>query len=606
MFESDALCDTCAQPRAEHVTECAPVPSEAAERRILSLKPGSLVAEEQYKVVRMLGEGGFAFVYLAVHWETGARVALKEFFPDEGVNRGKDGLRVTPNNSTEFAEQLGKFFNEAERGKALPPHENLMPVLDIVQDHGTAYIVMPYEDGRDAEAWCEEQAKAGKRVPVKEAVGLALDVLTALHVIDGTRHLVHQDVKPRNVYVRKGENKPARLMDFGAARLEVGPGGSETATRFRSEGYAAPEQYVEKYSKEGVKEGDRLGPWTDVYGVGATLWRLLSGKQPTASVLRARSPEKMRPLAVECGERVSAELSAVVDMALRLDPTQRYKSAAAMHLALLTACPGVGRSRLPRRSAVEVLPAEMLDAMYLAQDPGSFVPSSDRIEMICVKAGTLRRGERGGSVRLSRPFALGAVPLTWTVWEAITGLDRPDDAKPDHPVVGVSWLEAVQFCNALSAIAGRTPVYAGVDDGTVSWDRRANGYRLPTEAEWEYACQAQRNAGAGGADGGQTRAPKADDTRPVGEGGANPWGLHDMIGNVAEWCWDWAAPYPDRAVVDWAGPEQAQQQQGMPHRIVRGGSQRFPGQRVTSESRRYHEPGNGAASIGLRLARTVS
>ncbi|MFD9124094.1 formylglycine-generating enzyme family protein [Kitasatospora sp. NPDC059571] len=195
-------------------------------------------------------------------------------------------------------------------------------------------------------------------------------------------------------------------------------------------------------------------------------------------------------------------------------------------------------------------------------------------EMITVPPGRValsdRRTQRTWTVGVA-PFRLAAFPVTRRQWNAVTG-DRPGgadgsasgaDARPSgadarssgadgelRPVAEVSWREAVAFCNALSLREGLVPAYrirpagagAGADAGAgdVEWDRASDGYRLPTEAEWEHACR----AGTGGPRYGPLdeiawhRGNSGERSRPVGGRRPNPWGLHDMLGNVWEWCWD--------------------------------------------------------------------
>lgn len=171
-------------------------------------------------------------------------------------------------------------------------------------------------------------------------------------------------------------------------------------------------------------------------------------------------------------------------------------------------------------------------------------------QMITVPAGRVtlsdRRTQRSWTVDLP-PYRLAASVVTQAQYAQVTG-ERPSTAQGDRlPVEGVSWLDAVRFCNALSLREGLTPAYrlhAGperVEDAeAVGRDTAADGYRLPTEAEWEHACRAGTTAARYGEldDIAWHRGNSQERMHEVGGRQPNAWGLYDTLGNVWEWCWD--------------------------------------------------------------------
>ena len=185
------------------------------------------------------------------------------------------------------------------------------------------------------------------------------------------------------------------------------------------------------------------------------------------------------------------------------------------------------------------------------------------------------------------------------------------DGKGRLPVEGISWYDAIEFCNKLSEKYGFTPAYT-INGTNVGWNENANGYRLPTEAEWEYACRAGTTTawfhggeeagledyawyGVNSGDNGGTTNRK---THEVGKKLPNAWGLYDMHGNVWEWCWDWIGIYPSSPSSDPTGPTAGSS------RVLRGGSWGFLyGQNLRSASRGGNDPSDRNDVSGCRLVR---
>ena len=233
------------------------------------------------------------------------------------------------------------------------------------------------------------------------------------------------------------------------------------------------------------------------------------------------------------------------------------------------------------------------------------------LEMRTIPAGTFQMGDAEDGpiheVRISS-FECAKYPVTRQLYRTVMGEDPgwPKKEPPAElrPVNNVTWFDAVRFCNALSE-RERLPVcYRFLDDEIVQWDRTATGYRLLTEAEWEYACRAGSQTSYCYGDNADELERYAwykknanGEPQPVAQKWPNAWGLYDMHGNVWEWCWDWYGKYPDKPQTDPAGPDK-----GSDH-VLRGGAFNNPAENLRSAIRSWIIPVDRSRNYGFRCAR---
>jgi formylglycine-generating enzyme required for sulfatase activity len=270
-------------------------------------------------------------------------------------------------------------------------------------------------------------------------------------------------------------------------------------------------------------------------------------------------------------------------------------------LGLLGAAAGLAASGEPIAVLERAVPAVHPPLLDLVEIPGgSFLMGSPKNEK-----GRFDDEGPVHEVQIS-PFACMRFPVTRRLYAEIMGQDPsgPEDNADDRPVNNVSWFDAVEFCNRLSARERLDPCYQ-IEGERVQWNRGAGGYRLLNEAEWEYACRA----------GTTTRWSFGDDEKQLGiyswfdansngkpqlVGGKMPnaWGLYDMHGNVWEWCWDWFGPYTTMRQIDPAGPEDGTA------RVVRGSAFYYSPRNLRSADRGRFQPTVQILVIGFRCARS--
>lgn len=237
-----------------------------------SLKPGYRLL--WYRIEKILGQGGFGITYLAYDFNLDRKAAIKEYLPIElAVREGDFSVHpLTENHGKQFKWGLDRFLSEA-RTLAKFEHPNIVRVLNVFEANNTAYMVMSYEEGESL----QEILNRRKTLEEGEIMNILFPILGGLDKVH-EMGFIHRDIKPANIFLRK-DGSPV-LLDFGSARQAVGIQ-TKTLTSLISPGYAPFEQY---YSKS-----DAQGPWTDIYGLGATLYRAVAGISPIDAVDRSRA-----------------------------------------------------------------------------------------------------------------------------------------------------------------------------------------------------------------------------------------------------------------------------------------------------------------------------
>jgi len=289
----------------------------ALQQTSLPLPTGHLI--DGYRFERQLSMGGFSIVYLATD-PLGQPVAIKEYLP-QSLARRSVGLvpQVRPERRAAYHSGMMAFYEE---GIALAKlnHPNIVRVLNFLRANDTVYLVMAYERGRTLH---EHIRKHPGELSEKFIRSVFMRLLAGLREVHASK-LLHLDIKPSNIWLRL-DASPV-LIDFGAARHAL-QRSDPTLRPVYTPGYAAPEQYD--------KDGE-IGPWTDVYAVGASIYACLAAAAPPPADLR-RIDDKLVPARRRWAGKYSPQLLDVIDQCLRLDPLERPQSAFSLQRLLAAA-----------------------------------------------------------------------------------------------------------------------------------------------------------------------------------------------------------------------------------------------------------------------------
>ena len=302
---------------------------ENEEQPYLALPLGTLL-NGRYMLGKVLGVGGFGITYLGFDLTLEIKVAIKEYMPSAIATRGPDRYNVTQTGRAEdYQYGMDRFLDEAKILAKLQNTPHIVSVQNYFQENNTAYFVMEYIDGMSLKAYLATQ---GERIPYTQALTILEPIMEALIQVH-SMNLLHRDISPDNIYITaRGES---RLLDFGAARFALGDGKSVSV--ILKHGYAPEEQY----SSHGNQ-----GPWTDVYAMGATLYRCVTGQLPPDAVERVRTDTLQTPS--QLGVHLPQHVERAILKALAVKTEDRYANMGAFLRAL------TGRSTVQEQVAASV------------------------------------------------------------------------------------------------------------------------------------------------------------------------------------------------------------------------------------------------------------
>ena len=625
----------------------------------------------KYKIVGHISSGGFGNTYEGVHTMMDTRVAIKEFFPKMFCNRDENTSHITvaTQSNKELVDKLRKKFIEEAKAIFKMNHPNIVKVHDIFEENGTAYYVMDYIDGKSL----GDIVKQRGPLPEAEAVGYIRQVADALKYVHSLNRL-HLDIKPGNIMVDK--NGKAILIDFGASKHYDMESGENTSTLMgvNTKGYAPVEQSTQSFTK--------FSPATDIYALGATLYKLLTGITPPDANLLMAKEETLAPLpscisksthnaVLKAMTQIRADRPQTIDVFLGLldskitnsfddevtvcEETEKARQAeekrrlaeeqklkedearrAAEEEARRKAEEEQKRKAEEQKSNTAKKSSSKNAGLWIvigviavvgiiigvnsngnssdsgnSKQSGGVIQSGNNtlsqqifsktytangvsFDMMMVKAGTFTMGATSEmkdpysnekpthQVTLTNDYYIGKTEVTQALWMAVMG-NNPSYFKGDNlPVECVSWDDCQKFISKLNSLTGQN-------------------FRLPTEAEWEFAARGGNNSNHYQYSGSNELGDVAwyygnsgRKTHAVATKQPNELGLYDMSGNVWEWCSDWYGNYSS-SQTNPTGPNSGS------NRVHRGGSWYFHAMCCRSSFRSLSTPDCSRSFLGLRL-----
>ena len=614
-----------------------------------TLHPGDNLQGGKYRIEKVLGQGGFGITYLAIQGGLERTVAIKEFFMREACCRVSDSRGVTlgTEGNRETVDRYRQKFLKEARSIARLNHPHIVRIIDVFEENGTAYYVMEYVAGGSLSDRVGRQGALSEPEATRYIRQVA-DALTYIH----TQRMTHLDVKPANIMLT--DKDEVVLIDFGLAKQYDSATGHQTSSTpvGISEGYAPLEQYMQG----GVGE---FSPETDIYALGATYYKLLTGQTPPSASSVNEDGLPLEPLksrgvtpqvitaithAMEGRRRdrpktvaeFLAEFDGVAGQAANPKPrtdtshevsgsgdgdttlkkkiptpqpqpksparpvvSRKTMMVAAAVLAAVLVVGGIvvaiSQAWPSGETATETQDKPAFVAKKITKDSEMFSVGDVNFTMRYIEGGSFDMGATaemdtaGFSLADEKPvhkvyvesFAIGVFEVTQELWQAVMGTN-PSSTKSEYcPVESVSWNDCQEFIQKLNAITGKQ-------------------FRLPTEAEWEYAARGGKYA----------KGYRYSGSNNLGEVGSfyhgswpawasrkpNELGLYDMSGSVNELCSDYMGDYSAEEQVCPVGPAAGSE------RVMRGGS--FGDEPINCRiSARFGiAPDKRASNVGLRLA----
>ena len=554
------------------------------------LRSSTTLQGGKYRIERVLGQGGFGITYLAHNTVLDVNVTIKDFFlKEDNIRDDNIVITLSSTKSELFLGQKEKFKKEAKRMSAIR-NEHVISVFDLFEENGTAYYVMDYVDGENLSDRLKRTGHPMTESEVRRILPQILDALKAVHDAD----IWHLDLKPANIMIDKAGN--IKLIDFGASKqLNAQKGGATTSTAISyTNGYAPREQMEQNY--------DKFGPWTDLYALGATLYNLLTNRRPPlpTDIDDDISNDKHESLPMPAS--VSDGMKKIVLWLMQTNRNRRPQTVSDL-FAKLPLLREISKSEEHKSTVLKKGKSSDEETILAGSVKTDIEPIINQAmspvikelidNMVFVEGGIFNMGrkvkwyedsdEDEHEVILSS-FSINKYQVTQKEWVTVMNYN-PSLIKGDNlPVTNVSWDDCMSFIHKLNVITGKK-------------------FRLPTEAEWEYAARGgNKTKGykyAGSDESGVVCwcfFNSNNSTHEVGSKQPNEVGLYDMSGNVWEWCLDYYGVYSKFDNENPRGPSAGVS------RVIRGGCYQSDYKRCSVYTRGRLYPELKQRHTGFRLS----
>ena len=596
-----------------------------------------------FHVLKKIGEGGMGEVYLAEDESLGRKVALKVLNPALTAD-------------SQFVER----FKQEARVQASMSHNNIVQLYSFFIHEDKYIMALEYADG----ITLKELIRKTGPIPEERTIKIFNQICEALQYAHN-KNIVHRDIKPSNIMIDSQDR--VKIMDFGIAKIMGDMGLTRTGAKVGTLYYMSPEQVMARKDIDQRTDIYSLGITLFEMLAGKMPFDTNTDSDFVVMnhIVNSNLPDPRQHYPY-----ISDDIISILHKMTEKDRDDRFKNINEIRTAQTKIkkekeVHGFVDKRIEKKDekiAEDSIPSSIMNNQQIDKPTdekkkntskpknkkvlififlallivagfiiwNNFVPG--RNPMIYIEGGTFNMGSNDRntdekpihSVTVSS-FLIGKYEVTQREWQEVMGNNPSYFKGVNRPVEYVTWYDAVEFCNKLSEKEGLTPCYAkGGDTNPDNWGEMptgytdtqwdaitcnwsANGYRLPTEAEWEFAARGGNKSKGYTYSGSDKLGKVAKYSRNsksrssnVGSKAPNELGIYDMSGNVWEWCWDWfdETYYKSSPNSNPKGPSSGS------YRVLRGGSWSNGDGSCRVARRSYYSPGNSLNLLGFRLVRT--